>query len=472
MRRLAVSVLFLCLLAPAAASAAGRLTIRGSGFGHGVGMSQYGAEGYARHGWRYDRILGHYYSHTTLGRTSPRRAVRVGLGTYGSLVVSHVTRAGGRKLDARKGLAVDAAGGHVYVGRRRFGSTVWVSGPRYTALGARLYRGGFRLSAVGGSVRVVNVVGLDDYVQGVVPAEVFVGWHDEAFKAQAVAARTYAITAGAGRVLDDGTASQVYRGIGVETPRTNAAVRATRGRIVTYGGLPAITYFFSTSGGRTENVENSFLGAAPAPWLRSVRDPYDSISPVHRWRVSTSLVAAGGKLRGLYAGRFRGIEVLTRGVSPRIVRARVLGTRGSTITTGGVLRARLGLRDTWATFNGVTGGRRALPTPAPKPSPSASLPPPSSGGGGVGPGSVGMRRVVRVVLLSLAAQAAPPGTLVGEAVPASPGAYLIVQRREGRRWVLAGVTQVHRDFRYAWRARRHGTYRAVWLGAAGPSVEL
>lgn len=464
MRRLAVPVLSLCLLLPATATATGRLTIRGAGFGHGVGMSQYGAEGYARHGWRYPAILRHYYSGTALGSTSPRRAVRVLLGTYGSLSVSHVTRAGGRRLDARKGFAVDAAGGHVHVGRHRFGPTVWVSGPGYTAFGARLYRGGFRLTAAGGSVQVVNVVGLDDYVQGVVPAEVFVGWHDEAFKAQAVAARTYAITAGAGRLLDDGTASQVYRGIGVETPRTNAAVRATRGRIVTYHGAPAITYFFSTSGGRTEDVENSFVGAAPEPWLRSVRDPYDGISPVHRWRVNTTMAAAGAGLRGLYAGRFRGIKVLTRGVSPRIVRARVLGTRGSTITTGGVLRARLGLRDTWATFNGVTSGKRAAPAPAP------TAPPPPSGGGGVGPGGGGM--TLRLVLIPSRPVAARPPLLVGEAVPARRGAQVVVQCRAGRHWVRAGTARVGRDYRYAWRARRAGTYRAVWGGTAGPAVKL
>ena len=61
--------------------------------------------------------------------------------------------------------------------------------------------------------------------------------------------------------------------------------------MVTYDGEIAITYYFSTSGGRTENVENSFLGAEPQPWLKSVKDPYDDISPRHRWRFSFTQLA-------------------------------------------------------------------------------------------------------------------------------------------------------------------------------------
>ena len=79
------------------------------------------------------------------------------------------------------------------------------------------------------------------------------------------------------------TRSQVYEGVAGETAATDAAVAATRGEVVTYGGRPVATYFFSTSGGQTENVENSFLGAGREPWLKSVDDPYDSASPKHRW---------------------------------------------------------------------------------------------------------------------------------------------------------------------------------------------
>jgi stage II sporulation protein D len=116
------------------------------------------------------------------------------------------------------------------------------------------------------------------------------------------------------------------------------------------------TYFFASSGGRTENVENVFPGAAPAPWLRGVDDPFDG-GPQHRWGpLRFSFPAAAKRLSGLVRGRFRGIEVLQRGFSPRILSADVLGSGGSTPVTGAQLAARLGLLDTWAQFSVSDGG--------------------------------------------------------------------------------------------------------------------
>ena len=77
MRRLALlTALFVCVAAPAAATAATVYVVKGAGFGHGIGMSQYGAQGFAQHGWGYKRILTHYYSHTKIG-TASTRTVRV-----------------------------------------------------------------------------------------------------------------------------------------------------------------------------------------------------------------------------------------------------------------------------------------------------------------------------------------------------------------------------------------------------------
>ena len=128
-----------------------------------------------------------------------------------------------------------------------------------------------------------------------------------------------------------------------------------------------MTYYFSTSGGRTENVENSFLGAEPAPYLRSVADPYDTASPRHRWTVRMTLGQASARLGGLVKGYLRQIRVLTRGRSPRVVRAQVVGTRGRTSVTGPQLRAKLGLYDTWARFTVITASatRGDGNTPAP-----------------------------------------------------------------------------------------------------------
>jgi SpoIID/LytB domain protein len=276
----------------AAGARASTLVITGSGAGHGVGMSQYGALGLARHGWSHEQILAHYYTGTTLGQAPPNTIVRV---------------------------------------------------------------------LVGAKVRKVP---LERYVRGVVSAEMPSNWPLPALEAQAIASRTFALTAHAGGSRFDvysDTRSQVYLGIAAETATTNAAVSATAGQIVLYAGRPATTYFFASSGGMTENVENVFLGAQPQPWLQGVEDPY-STGPAFSWKIAISFTAAAARLKGLVKGGFRGIEVLKRGVSPRIVSAEVLGSAGATPLSGGELAERLGLTATWAYF-GIQTGRRVRPGP-------------------------------------------------------------------------------------------------------------
>ena len=268
----------LCAAAPAAADT---LVIAGAGDGHGVGMSQDGALGFAQHGFSYRAILAHYYRHTALGSADPHTIVRV-------LVGSRVKR-----------------------------------------------------------------VPLEAYVRGVVSAEVPASWPMAALEAQAVASRTYAITAHAGGSRFDvyaDTRSQMYLGRAAETPSTNAAVAATAGQVVTYAGRPAIAYFYADSGGHTESVQYGFPGSSPEPWLVGVPDPYDK-GPSSRWSASMSFAAAAKRLSGLVDGAFRGIEVTRRGSSPRIVSAYVLGSTGRTAVSGPELAARLGLTGTWAYFS-------------------------------------------------------------------------------------------------------------------------
>jgi stage II sporulation protein D len=299
----------LAALALAAAPAgADTLLIEGAGNGHGVGMSQDGALGYARHGASDTAILAHYYTATTIGQAPAGVIVRVLVGA-----------------------------------------------------------------------KVVKVP-LERYVRGVVAAEMPAGWPLAALEAQAIASRTYALTAHAGGARFDvysDTRSQVYRGVAAETASTNAAVSATAGQIVLYAGKPATTYFFASSGGMTENIEDSFVGAAPQPWLRGVVDPYEDHAAAS-WKLSLSFHAAAARLRGIVQGSFRGIEVLTRGVSPRIVAAEVLGSRGVTPISGPQLAGALGLSSTWAYFSvkSRTGVRRepdhSGAAPAPVPSPPAT----------------------------------------------------------------------------------------------------
>jgi stage II sporulation protein D len=226
---------------------------------------------------------------------------------------------------------------------------------------------------------------LERYVRGVVAAEMPSSWPLAALEAQAIASRTYALTTDVGGSRFDvysDTRSQVFRGAAAETASSNAAVAATAGQVVEYHGQPVSTYYFASSGGMTEDNENSFIGSTPQPWLRGVPDAYEGRSA--DWRVSIGFATAASRLAGLVRGSLRGIEVLRRGVSPRIVAAEVLGTRGDVQVSGPELEARLGLQSAWAYFSVRAGGRvvrepdlsgqRGFAPPAPEAPPSTTSP--------------------------------------------------------------------------------------------------
>ncbi len=359
------------LLGATNASAAPRLEITGAGFGHGIGMSQYGAYGMALEGYDYSQILSHYYTGTRLDAINPNKTVRVLLKTTSGTTVSGASAAGDRALNPRATYTLRSRGGNsieLLSPRKKrlalFADAVQVVGPGPLVTGDRAYRGALEFRPAGGSLNTINAVNIEDYIRGVVALESPASWPLEALKAQAVAARTYALTTskgGNGFEQYADTRSQVYGGVAAERPTTDAAVRATSGHVVTYNGAPVVTYFFSTSGGQTEHVENVWSGAHASPWLRSVTDPYDRVSPVHRWqRVTLSMGEAKRRLAGLVHGRLREIRVTRRGVSPRILSAEIVGSRGRTTVSGATLRLRLGLRDTWAYFETV-GAKKKKP---------------------------------------------------------------------------------------------------------------
>jgi stage II sporulation protein D len=442
------------------ADAATRFVVRGAGFGHGVGMSQYGALGQAQDGRSYRQNLGHYYTGTSLGALNRSVTVRVLLQSRRSVAFTGATRAGDRELDpAERYTAVPEGAGVVLRGPRgralgKAGGALQVAsdvGP-VTVVGgehAGTYRGSLVLTPSGGALQVVNHVELEAYVRGVVAGESPSGWPAEALKAQAVAARTYAITTSKnGGTFDHyaDTRSQVYGGVALERPTTDAAIAATRGQVVTQFGRPVVTYFFSTSGGRTENVEFGFPGGTPQPHLKSVADPWDRVSPRHRWGpTSMTMDQAARRLRGLVRGRFAGVTVVRRGVSPRVVSAEVVGTGGRTPVSGPALRARFGLYDTWASFAAITTEGRFRPAPA--------------GTGGAPIGS--------------AAYQLPGGTVFGRVVGPGPRTLVRIQRRvSATAWRTAATTRLAADGRYRAGVTEPGRYRALVDGLPGPTVTL
>jgi stage II sporulation protein D len=471
LRSLLLAAVLLALSA-APAEAASRLTVRGAGFGHGVGMSQYGALGYAQHGATYRDILAHYYTGTQIAELSGTSQVRVLLQSGRAVRVTGIDAiVGDRSLDPAATYRVVPDGAGQVSLRSATGDEIGTymaplrlegAGGAFKLLGRAgngvrdgSYRGFLEVRPGPNGLMAVNALDLESYVRGVVAGESPSSWPAEALKAQAVAARTYALATrkpvtGFDQYPD--TRSQVYNGISGERATSDAAVSATTGEVVTYNGQPVVTYFFSTSGGRTENVENSFLGSSPQPWLRSVDDPYDNVSPKHRWGpYRWSFRTVKRKLGSLVKDSFRSIRVSRRGASPRVVAATIVGTGGTTQVTGPQLRSRLGLFDSWVYFNALSTNVTAPPSSDEQ---TQTLP-----GGGVAPPA-------------LASAVRPRAELSGRVSPRPADGWIRVQRREGDAWIEVVQAQVGKGGRYAARVNRAGTYRVVSGEDPGPSVRV
>ncbi|QIG44092.1 SpoIID/LytB domain-containing protein [Nocardioides anomalus] len=351
---------------PAAAS----YTVTGYGYGHGHGLSQYGAQGAARQGLTWRQIVGFYYPGTRIGRargplrvliTADRRDVQVDAQPGLRLV-----RLEGRKtfrLDrlrpgANRWRITPQGERSVVSYRTPRGWQRWTSfpggaqfsgGPRPMTLRlphheAAQYRGALR------SVdrRTVNVVALDSYLRGVVPREVPAEWEAEAVRAQAVAARSYAAyeraTAMGEWDLCDTEACQVYGGVRDEHPATDAAVRATRGKVVTWQGAPAFTQFSSSNGG--------WSTAGSQPYLVAQADPYEASSdnPNDPWTATVTRQAVERAWPAV--GTLQGITLTRDGVGPayggHVSAVTLTGAGGQSVQlTGDAFRFGLGLRSTW-----------------------------------------------------------------------------------------------------------------------------
>lgn len=350
MRRFLLPALLLAALAwPAAASPAPVYLVKGRGWGHGIGMPQWGAYGFAQQGWTYRQILAHYYQGTSIG-SAPVSSVRVLLASgRQTLTVGSAApfQAGSHLLAAGSYAVTRTADGRVQVQGMQQSLPSPVTFTATSApleLGGAAYRGSLEVRA-NGALSAVNQVSIDDYVRGVVPREVPFSWLSEVLKAQAVAARSYALaTPGhCGGLLCPDVRDQVYGGVGAERPSTNDAVSATAGEVVLYNGAVAQTFFHSSSGGKTAASADEWGGSVA--YLQSVDDPYDVISPHHSWELEPMSARALG--RKLQTGTPRDISVVRNG-SDRVKSVTVTNRRGGQTTlSGATVRFRLDLRSTW-----------------------------------------------------------------------------------------------------------------------------
>lgn len=307
-------------------SGAPSVTIYGEGNGHGRGLSQYGANAAAKRGLSTDQILRHYYPGTVKGKaagqlrvllsTRPSLVVRTRSGLVASVVggrrwrLTHLPNRAARKARQWRITPVSATRSRLsYRKGARWRSFRVVTGQlQFSAGGAPIrlvagpdsgsFRGTLRsaqVSPTSADRDIVNVVPLESYVKGVVPNEMPALWAPAAVRAQAIAARTFAVYVrttehhGYFDVRDDDGA-QVYRGAGSEHRAATRAVTATKGRILTYGGRPAYTQFSSSNGG--------YMLADPRfPYLVSGRDVYD---PVRTWTKTVSLSALKARFLSRY----------------------------------------------------------------------------------------------------------------------------------------------------------------------------
>jgi len=366
MRRLSLVVPLVALLvaaatvsAPAAPTPATAFVLAGGGWGHGVGMSQWGAFGQAKAGRAYKEILGTYFPGTALGApagTVPEKVrVLVGDGIASVAVTSTAplvaVDGAGKRYRLGVGVTVDRTL-ELPVGKEGAAKavppplTLQPTGGASLVSGGKTYRGTFEVSRSGARLQLVNRVSLEAYLLGVVPGEMPKEWPLEALKAQAVAARTYAVRGLVeGRSFDlySDWRSQVYYGVGSEAPAATRAVRETRGQILTYDGKPAQVFYFSSSGGRTLSALDVF--GTDVPYLVSVDDPWDEASPNHRWAsqlLSGAQVAKRFGLTGVVAD-----AALVPGTPGKPAVLRLTTAAGGTSEARlSDVRARLGLKST------------------------------------------------------------------------------------------------------------------------------
>ena len=395
------------------------VTFYGKGWGHGVGMSQWGAQGWAQGAAGAkktgEEIIAFYYPGTQLSPASPSLStIRVQLSAPSDgciartiTTISQQRSAGGMRVwnEATGATIATASGSMTWAPQQTV--RIWidndnilhvmdewaakqlvaVSGPiRVTPLdatqpitvdqkGSRAYRGDLRFAvASANALSVVNLVGIDDYAKGAVPAEMPTGfgWEYEAFKAQAYAAKTYAANMAVAHsaqpfdVADD-TSDQCYGGASKETALTSQAVGATAGRIITYNGQPIRAYYSSSNGGATErdgcvfdlvpSASGAIVCNPSQPYLLVVTDPADPAAsdsrgpnPHRSWNVSVTaqdIVDAVRERTGTDIGTFVSLDLSNRAGSGRVVSARVQGSRATVELTGpSLLRAGLGLKST------------------------------------------------------------------------------------------------------------------------------
>ena len=284
-------------------------------------------------------------------------ADQVTLGSSTNAVIRDASGQALWQLPGQQAMQADYANGQVAFGDWQ-GDMFWVEPDEggYVYIGDRWYRGRVLVMPSSSGLLAINYVDIEAYLYSVLGGEMPTNWPLQALQAQAVAARSYALykRQNASNTLYDvgGTTTwQVYRGVVDETATTHAAVDATTGQVLTYGGQIIEAVFHSSSGGYTENVED--VWTQPLPYLRGVKD-FDEGAPVYQWVESFS----ADQFRQRIPGVGNLIAAVPERTTPRgrVVTMRLQGNLGTRVLSGDELRRALGLRSTLFSLNIVEGG--------------------------------------------------------------------------------------------------------------------
>ena len=349
----------LCLLtasAPVSADSSAALvtglSISGHGYGHGIGLSQWGAEERARAGQSHQEILSFYYPGTQLG-TAPSHAVRVLLAQLPRLVVGSssgftVVDTNGKTIRLPSGHYPVSTDGAIAGRSMRLPITI-APGEEPIMLGGSRYHGTLTLSLDGGRLDAVNAVGLEQYVGDVVSFENPAYWPAEALRAQAIASRSYALAnlhPEATWDLYPDDRSQNYGGLRKEYPSALSAAAATRGQVLLYHGNVVDALFSASNGGLTSTTDGVWDGPN-LPYFTVRTDQFDALSPASSWGpVRIGLTT----LRRSFPDLPPSIVNVSIATNPagRATSVTFLGSDGSSLSVDGeAFQERLALRSTF-----------------------------------------------------------------------------------------------------------------------------
>lgn len=383
-----------------------KFVLAGLGYGHGIGMSQFGAEGMGRLGKTYQQIVKFYYPGTTFASAPEGRAIKVSLSGVvrqdfnravvlveprsGLHVMSGGTKlalpsrvnggpaTGYRVLRAKSGLQVRAYRGTKSVrvasaltGTVRFATAPHQKNSRITLTAAsgskRSYRGFLDVRRAGSGLLAMSNVLLEHYLRSVVSSEVPSSWTKAALRAQAVAARSYALLAqrnatAVHRVYDicDTSSCQAYGTLRTETPPEVAAVKATAGRYLKQGGEPAFTMYSSANGG--------YSVAGSRPYLVAQPDPYDGVvGGAANWGHSWDKTVTAGTIENAWPqiGHLKTLKVTGRDGNGqwggRVTSVVLVGSQGKVSVSADSFRWGVGLKSAWWTITNVSSNAKAAP---------------------------------------------------------------------------------------------------------------